>query len=136
MAGHELADALAERGARGRHDVRFGAARIGDERRLVEKRCDAREQRFGLRDGRGEQDEVGAGQRVRSASSSSSAADCRRRRASARARPTAGERPTPTTMPLRVAVPRSCKARASDPPIKPTPKMTSLLKEKAATGHR
>ena len=64
MTGDELRDAVAQRRARRRDDVAFRAAGVGDEGGRVEKRRDAREQRTGLRDGRGEQHEVGATERT------------------------------------------------------------------------
>ncbi len=45
----------------------------------------------------------------------------------------ADERPTPITVREPAASPRSRSARASEPPIRPTPKITSLLKENPAT---
>ncbi len=101
----------------------------------VEKRRDAREQRTGLRDRRGEQHEVGAtAVHVRARRHRRAKPPSRSRRVRAHARSTWPNARRPR---FRARSPdsaaRSRKARASDPPIRPTPKITSLLKENAAT---
>jgi hypothetical protein len=117
--------------ARGRDDIGLGAARIGDDRRRVEPRRDAREQRARLRDRRGQQHEIGAGQRV-----AQLRVVVERRRAVDHAeRERALDRRTRTAHADDLARPpgRARAARASDPPIRPTPKMTSLLNAKPDT---
>jgi hypothetical protein len=60
VARHELVDAIAQRGARGRHHVGLGAAGVGDDRLRLQVRQQRREDRACLCDRRRQQHEVGA----------------------------------------------------------------------------
>jgi len=126
VAGYEAHRAVAEGEPRGLDDARLGAAHVGDHRTGSETVRDRPEHRLHREEGDRHHDHVGSRDRPREVQLEG--IDHPSRNAVSRG---SRRRPAPTTRPT---APASRRARASEPPMRPTPMMQSRPITRIAPG--